>query len=68
MLMGFQANNVPSAAGPLLAAGPELLERMARIARLTTAGSPANTIARATLREFDRSPYRLRVRIVGEAH
>lgn len=61
----YLAGNVPSTAGPLMAAGPELLERMARIASLTSSGSPANAIARATLREFGYR--RASLRIVGEA-
>lgn len=59
------ASNVPASAGPLMAAGPELLERMARIARLTSVGSPANDIANATLREYGYPPPKLR--IVGVA-
>lgn len=58
------ASNVPANAGPLMAAGPELLERLARIARLTSTGSPAHGIALATLREFGyRRPA---LRIIGE--
>lgn len=61
----YLAGNVPSTAGPLMAAGPALLERMARIARLTSTGSPANGIARATLRKFGYQ--RAQLRIVGIA-
>jgi hypothetical protein len=59
------ASNVPASAGPLMAAGPELLDRMARIARLTSAGSPANAIAKSTLREYGYQ--RAKLRIVGVA-
>ncbi len=59
------ASNVPASAGPLMASGPELLERMARIAALTSRGSPANEIAAATPREFGYR--RTRLRAVGEA-
>ncbi len=61
----YLAGNVPSTAGPLMAAGPELLERMARIERLTSRGSPANEIALATLREFGYR--RAALRIAGDA-
>ena len=62
----YLAGDVPSTAGPLMAAGPDLLERMARIARITAHGSPANLIARAALREFGyRRPA---LQMVGERH
>jgi hypothetical protein len=57
------ASNVPRDCGPLLAAGPELLERMWRISRVAPIGSAAHVIARRTLRDFDyRRPT---LRIVG---
>lgn len=60
------ASNVPASAGLLMAAGPGLLERMARIARLTASGSPANAIAKEVMREFGYR--RAALRIIGEAH
>ena len=59
------ASNVPRDCGPLLAAGPQLLERIARIERLVSIGSPAHTIAQGTLVEF--AYWRPKLRIVGTA-
>ena len=39
------ASSVPAGCGPLLAAGPELLAALARVAQLTPAGSPAHEVA-----------------------
>lgn len=55
------ASNLPASSGPLMVPGPELLERIAQITRLTAAGSPANAIAQAILREYRYKPIPLRI-------
>lgn len=46
------ASYVPPACGPLLAAGPLLLERMSVIAKTTEPGSEAHRLSTTTLREL----------------
>ena len=46
------ASSVPIGSGPLLAAGPELLTALARIAALVPAGSPAHNVAVDALEQF----------------
>ena len=49
------ASYVPAACGPLLAAGPTLLERMGSIADATEPGTRAHRIATETLLEWGES-------------
>jgi len=46
------ASSVPIGAGPLLAAGPELLAALRRVADLAPVGSPAHTVAVDALEQF----------------
>ena len=46
------ASSVPIGSGPLLAAGPELLTALQRVAELAPAGSPAHTVAVDALERF----------------
>ena len=46
------ASSVPIGSGPLLAAGPELLTALQRVAELAPAGSPAHTVAVDALEQF----------------
>ncbi|MEJ7669496.1 MAG: hypothetical protein WKH97_12320 [Casimicrobiaceae bacterium] len=46
------ASSVPIGSDPLLAAGPELLSALQRVAELAPAGSPAHTVAVDALEQF----------------
>jgi len=46
------ASSVPIGAGPLLAAGPELLAALQRVAELVPVGSPAHNVAGDALEQF----------------
>ena len=46
------ASSVPIGAGPLLAAGPELLAALQRVAELVPVGSPAHNVAVDALEQF----------------
>ena len=48
----MMASSVPIGAGPLLAAGPELLAALQRVAELVPAGSPAHNVAVDALEQF----------------
>jgi len=48
----MMACNVPIGAGPLLAAGPELLAALQRVAELAPEGSPAHNVAVDALEQF----------------
>lgn len=48
----MMACNVPIGAGPLLAAGPDLLAALEKVVDLATLGSPAHTIAVDALEQF----------------
>jgi len=75
------ASSVPIGAGPLLAAGPELLTALQRVTELVPIGSPAHTVAVDALEQFfDREgmtladwlpftapPAQPRLRVVGVA-
>jgi hypothetical protein len=53
------AIGVPVGCGPMLAAGPELLEALRRVAELTPAGSPANEVVVNALERFGESEGRV---------
>ena len=46
------ASRVPIGSGPLLAAGPELLAALQRVAKLVPLGSPAHTVAVDAVEQF----------------
>ncbi len=48
----MMAANLPLGSGPLLAAGPELLVALQRVAELAPAGSPAHNVAVDALEQF----------------
>jgi len=48
----MMASSVPIGAGPLLAAGPELLAALQRVAELVPVGSPAHNVAVNALEQF----------------